>query len=152
MAVQEKDTTLLQMKREKKSMNETIEHMKHQIQSYDAEKQSKEQLITDNAKLKQKIEDMEEQFHKIRDDFTTERTACDSLAAENVRLEEEIEAIKAELVAEKQSNIQLKEDNITLKEQIIQKNKKIRQPDDNMKSEMAVKEELLKEMVSNLQQ
>ena len=124
MAVQEKETTLSQMERERDSMKETIEHMRHQIQSYDsdfgAERQSREQMLIDNTKLKQKIKDMEEHFDKIRDDFTTERTIRDSLAERNIKLKEEIAAFKAELVAEKQSNNQLKEDNMTLRKQVIQ--------------------------------
>ena len=130
MAIQEKETTMSQMERERNSLKETVEHMRHQIQTYDsdfgAERQSREQLIIDNAKLKQKIKDMEDQFHKIRDDFTTERTARDSLAEKNSKLMAEIEAFKAGLVAEKQSNSQLKEDNNTLRQQVIQRDDDLR--------------------------
>ena len=136
MAVQKKETTLSQMERERNSLQETIEHMRHQIQSYDSdfdvEKHSKEQIIIDNGKLKQKIKDMEDQFQRIRDDFTTERTTRDSLAAENSKLKEEIEAYKAELVAEKQSVSQLKDDNVTLRKQIIQEQDNLRTEKDKL--------------------
>ena len=136
MAIQEKETTLSQMKRERHTMSDTIEHMRQQIQLYgsdfDAEKQSKDQIIIDNAKLEQKIKNMKDQFQKIRDDFTTERTVRESLAAENSKLKEEIEAYKAELVAEQQSNSQLKDDNVTLRKQIIQGEDSLRTEKDKL--------------------
>ena len=130
MSVQEKETTMSQMERERNTLKETIEHMRQQIRLYnsdfDAEKQSNKEIIIDNTKLKQKIKDMEDQFYKIRDNFTTERTARDSLAAANIKLKEEIETFKAELVAEKQSNSQLKEDNSALRKQVIQRDDDLR--------------------------
>ena len=58
------------MERERKSTNEATELLKQQIQLYksdlDAARQSREKTNADNAKLKQKIMDMEDQFHKIR--------------------------------------------------------------------------------------
>ena len=90
---------------------------------------------------------MEDQFQKIRDDFTTERTTCDSLTVENSKLKEEIEAYKAELIAEKQTNSQLTQDNITLRKQITEKDERLIQYDENLKAEKA-KEELRKYMVS----
>ena len=136
------------MERERKSTNEATEVLKQQIQLYksdlDAARQSREETNADNAKLKHKIKDMEDQFHKIRDGFTTERT---SLAAENSKLKEEIEAYKAELVVEKQTNSQLMQDNITLRKQITEKDERLTQYDEKLKDEKA-KEELRKYMVS----
>ena len=136
MAVQEKETTLSQMERERNSLQETIEHMRHQILSiesdFDVEKHSKKQIIIDNGKLKQKIKDMEDQFQKIRDAFTTERTTHDSLTVENSKLKEEIEAYKTELVAEKQSISQLKDDNVILRKQIIQGEDNLRTEKDKL--------------------
>ena len=100
----------------------------------DAARQSRED---DNAKLKQKIKDMEDQFHKIRDSSTTERTTRDSFAAGNSKLKEEIEAYKAELVVEKQTNSQLTQDNITLRKQITEKDERLTQYDENLKAEKA---------------
>ena len=62
---------------------------------------------------------MEDQFHKIRDDFTTERTVYESLAEENSKFKEEIEAYKAELVVEKQQSLYT-QDNVTQRKQIIE--------------------------------
>ena len=105
-------------------MNETIEHMEQQIRllasDLEAERQFREVTSADNAKLKRKIKDMESHLLKIKD---AEKTAYNSLAAENSKLQ-------AQLVTAKQSNIQLKEDNIALKKQITEKDKKICQLDD----------------------
>ena len=79
----------------------------------------REETNADNAKLKRRIKDMEDQFHKIRDDFTTERTTRDSLAEENGKLKEEIEAYKAQLVVEKQQSLYT-QNNVTQRKQKIE--------------------------------
>ena len=151
MAVQEKETTLSQMERERHSLNDNIKLMREQIQLYgsdfNAERHSREEITADNAKLKQQIKDMEAQFQTIRDDFTTERTIRDTLATENDRLKEEIQACKAELV-EKQSNSQ---DN-TLRRQITEKDEQLNQLDANLTAERAEKQRYIEQVTQLTQQ
>ena len=126
MAVQEKETTLTQIEKER---------------------DSREEVTADNAKLKQQIKDMEAQFQTIRDDFTTERTIRDTLATENDRLKEEIQACKAELV-EKQSYSQ---DN-TLRRLIREKDKQLHQLDANLLAERDEKQRYIEQVTQLTQQ
>ena len=110
MSVQDKETTLSQLERERNSLKETVELMRQQIQSYDGdfdvERQSREQITIENAKLTQKVKDMELQFQRIREDYTTERTTRDLVASENKRLKQELNECKTEHAVEKTQLLQ----------------------------------------------
>ena len=110
MSVQDKETTLSQLERERNSQKETIELLRQQIQSYggdfDAERQSREQIAIENSKLNQLVKDMELQFQRIREDYTTERTTRDLVASENKRLKQELKDCKTEHAVEKTGLLQ----------------------------------------------
>ena len=105
VSVQDKETTLSQLERERNSLKDNVELMREQIQSYDSdfvvERQSREQIAIENSKLNQRIKDMDLQFQKIRDDCTIERTTRDLVATENEKLKQELHTCKAEHDAEK---------------------------------------------------
>lgn len=153
MTVQKKETTLSQMERERKSMNDDIEHLKQQIHLYnddfDAERNSRTQLTVDNAKLKQQIKDMEVQFQKIRDDFTTKKTAQDLLEAENEGLKTDIQKCKLDFIAEKQLKDQLVVDNDTLRRQAAERDDRLHQLNTNL---IAVSEEKQQQVAHLTQQ
>ena len=100
MKLQEKETVLSQMEQERKSLADTIELLQHQVHSYDsdyiAERQSREQLIVDNQKLKQQLKERGEQFSKFKDDFTTNKFAQDKLATDNNQLQQQIDQLANE--------------------------------------------------------
>ena len=110
VSVQDKETTLSQLERERNSLKEARDLMMQQIQSYgsdfDVERQSREQIAIENYKLKQKIKDMELQFQRIREDFTTERTMRDFVSTENEKLKQELHECKTEHAAEKTQLLQ----------------------------------------------
>ena len=102
VSVQDKDTALSQLERERNSLREDVEHMRRQIQSYssdfEAERRSREQITVENGRLNQKIKELELDLTKTRDNFMTERTIKD---LENERLKQDLETCKAEHAAEK---------------------------------------------------
>ena len=116
MKLQEKETVLSQLDRERKSLADTIEHLRHQVHSYDtdfvAERQSREQLIVDNQKLKQQLKEREEQFSKFNDDFTTNKFAQDRLTTDNNQLQQQIDKLTNECEQLRRSQ-QQKDDRLT---------------------------------------
>ena len=118
--------------------------MRLQIQSYgsdfDVERHSREQLTTENLRLKQQIKETEIQFQRIRDDFTTERTTRELLATSNDRLKQEIQTCKAELAVEKEQREQLTVDNDRLRIQVADKDEQLNQLNVELVSERAEKQ------------
>ena len=102
MSVQDKETTLSQLERERNSLKDNVELMREQIQTYDSdfrvERQYREKIAIENSKLNQQIKDMELQFQKIRDGYTIERTTRDLVATENEKLKQELHTCKTQLL------------------------------------------------------
>ena len=146
--MQDKETTLSQLERERNSLKDSVELMRMQIHAYDsdfgAERQSREQIAAENRQFKQKIEEMKAEFQRIRDDFTTERTAHESVATENERLKQEVHE-------EKQSYA-------TLRRQVVDKDAELQQLSAsllamrNEKEQLAYQVTLLTQQIDELQQ
>ena len=89
------------MEKDNKSLKDTIETMEKQIND-SVSKTEFEQVITDNATVKQQLKDMELDLELLR----YEKTAKEVLVEE---LKQEIQTHKAELNSTKQLNEQLEE-------------------------------------------
>jgi len=91
--LQERETTFVQLDRQRQSLADNIEHLKHRIDSdrngFEVEHNSQEQLpAEDNQKLKQQ---REEQFHTLNDNFTTDR--FETLSRDSDQLQQQVDQV-----------------------------------------------------------
>ena len=137
-------------------MENTMDLMKEQLLLYsddfNAERQSREQILVENSKLKQQIKNTEVQFQKIREDFTTERSTRDLLVAENEKLKKEMHTHKGELIGEKQLKSQLLVDIDTLRIQVQEKDGQLCQLNNNLLAEKEEKQQCVEQITWLMQQ
>jgi len=155
--LQEKETVLAQLERDRKSLADSIEHLRYQVHSYDtdfmAERQSREQLMIENQKLNQQLKEREEQFSKFNNDFTTNKFAQDKLATDNSQLQQQLDQLTNECEQMRRS-LQQKDERLTelsdqistefqIKETIITENQ-------ILKEQLQLKESEIDQLNSNL--
>jgi len=123
--LQEKDSALAQMSKD-------MEVLRQQVQAYvidfEAEHQSREQLVLDNNNLKQQLKEREEQFSKFSDDFTTNKFAQ---ATDNDQLQQQLD--------------QLTNDYEQMRRSQQQKDERLTQLGNQVITELQIKEHVLSE-------
>ena len=131
--LQEKETVLAQLDRERKSLNDDIILLKQQVYTYDSdfvvERQSREQLIVENENLKRQLKDREEQFQRFNDNFTTSKFAQDKLSTDYDELQKHADQLKNECEQ--------------LKRERQQKDQRLSQLSDQIATELQLKEQVL---------
>ncbi|XP_065914435.1 golgin subfamily A member 6-like protein 7 isoform X2 [Dysidea avara] len=145
--LQEKDTALAQMMNEKKSWSEDMEVLRCQIHDYgtdfEAERQSREQLVVVSETLRQQLKEREEQFSKFSDEFTTNKFAQERLATDNNQLQQQIDRLYNQCEQLRRSQEQKDERLTQLSNQIsaeVQLKESILAENQNLRDELQMKE------------
>ena len=148
--LQEKETVLDQMQRERKTLDEDMKLLREQVNSYDtdfvAEHQSREKLVRDYQKLQQQLKEKEQQLYRFHDYFATNKFAQDELATDNNQLRQQIDQINDECEQLRRSQ-QQKDDRLTqlsnqittglqIKERVLAENQTLRDNLQMKKSEI----------------
>ena len=98
--LQERETVLDKMQRERKTLDEDMKLLQEQVHSYDtdfvAERQSREKLLRDYQKLQQQLKEKEQQLYRFHNYFATNKCAQDELATDNNQLRQQISQVTNE--------------------------------------------------------